>query len=230
MSGITNTETEGTIESVVIAPDGMARLGGRLVTTGDLVDGLTHTIVPKRPLTDLPIFGGPAASRRIEESEKRGQQELVASDLFPTQLHDPREHFEELGFVFGDVVADDPIFQHCTLPPGWRREGGDHAMWSDIVDEQGRKRVEVFYKAAFCDRHAFARLAIRFVMNVEDDTLPWDDQRWLVRDAKSGQVAFKPENPIKHHEQGRANGYTECRDWQTERAKSKTINQLWAEE
>ncbi len=95
--------------------------------------------------------------RYITDMEADGQRQLVNSDLLPT---DVRNHpaFEALGFVFGDVVADDPLFRHATLPAGWKREGSDHAMWSYLVDETGSRRVAIFYKAAFYDRRAFMQL------------------------------------------------------------------------
>lgn len=92
----------------------------------------------------------------IERQEKAGQAALVASTNMPLEMSPSREAFEKEGFVFGDKIDD--IFVAATLPPGWTRRGTEHAMWSDIFDEQGRKRVEVFYKAAFYDRRAEAYL------------------------------------------------------------------------
>lgn len=96
----------------------------------------------------------------IEAQEKRGQAALVASTNMPKEMHPGREAFERLGFAFGDVVDD--LFVQATLPPGWTRAATDHSMHSDILDEKGRKRVGVFYKAAFYDRKASANLVARF--------------------------------------------------------------------
>jgi predicted metal-dependent phosphotriesterase family hydrolase len=38
-------------------------------------------------------------------------------------------------------------------------------MWSDLLDEQGRKRAGVFYKAAFYDRSAHLSMNSRFSIN-----------------------------------------------------------------
>ena len=46
----------------------------------------------------------------------------------------------------------------ATLPPGWSRQGSDHAMWAHLLDEHGRQRVGIFYKAAFYDRSAHMHL------------------------------------------------------------------------
>jgi hypothetical protein len=94
----------------------------------------------------------------IGAQEKAGQRQVVHSQSLPTALHSPREAFEALGFTFGEPDPHDPLFAPATLPEGWTREGSDHAMWSYIVDQQGRRRASIFYKAAFYDRDAFMSL------------------------------------------------------------------------
>lgn len=104
---------------------------------------------PTFPATD-------AFSAHIVAQEKRGQDELVGSTQFPAKA--PVAELEALGFTFGPVDEGDPLFRPADLPQGWRREGSDHDMWSYVLDEKGRRRVAVFYKAAFYDRNAFARV------------------------------------------------------------------------
>ncbi|MFJ5151429.1 hypothetical protein ACIQCF_07540 [Streptomyces sp. NPDC088353] len=94
----------------------------------------------------------------IDGQERAGQAQLVHSDRLPTNLHSPREEFEAVGFTFGEPDPRDPMFAPATLPDGWKREGSDHAMWSYIVDQLGRRRASIFYKAAFYDRDAFMSL------------------------------------------------------------------------
>jgi hypothetical protein len=89
----------------------------------------------------------------------RGQQQLVNSDRLPTRIiRGSRADFEALGFRFGEPDPKDPLFCAAQLPAGWKREASDHPMWSHIVDVLGRRRVDVFYKAAFYDRDAFMSL------------------------------------------------------------------------
>lgn len=92
----------------------------------------------------------------IEGMEAQGQKELVQSDVLPMRIgYDETDaDYEALGIVFGETVEDDPIFRHATLPEGWYREGSDHNMWSHIMDETGKERISIFYKAAFYDRNA----------------------------------------------------------------------------
>lgn len=97
----------------------------------------------------------------IEAQEKAGQALLVASTNMPKELRPSREAFEKVGFKFGADV--DEIFVSATLPLGWYRQASDHSMWSYIMDEQGRKRAAIFYKAAFYDRRASASLERRIM-------------------------------------------------------------------
>lgn len=96
----------------------------------------------------------------IEAQEKAGQALLVASSDMPKELRPSREAYEKVGFIFGTDI--DEIFIHATLPLGWKRQATEHSMWSHIVDEKGRQRVAIFYKAAFYDRRASARLECRY--------------------------------------------------------------------
>jgi hypothetical protein len=102
------------------------------------------------------MWGG--QDRYISEMESAGQRELVHSDRLPAEAGPSDADFEAVGFTFGAVDPGDDLFRPATLPEGWKREGSDHAMWSYILDQHGRRRVEVFYKAAFYDRKAFMRL------------------------------------------------------------------------
>jgi hypothetical protein len=86
--------------------------------------------------------------------EAAGQRQLVNSTDLPTDTNDRDADFEALGFRFGAPHSDDPMFRPATLPDGWEKRGTDHSMHSKIVDEKGRERVGIFYKAAFYDRSA----------------------------------------------------------------------------
>jgi len=100
----------------------------------------------------------------IELQEAAGQRALVASAMLPKEIHGAtREQLEALGFKFGADV--DELFVTCELPPGWKKQGTDHSMRSDLMDEQGRNRAGIFYKAAFYDRRADMSMHRRY--NVE---------------------------------------------------------------
>lgn len=128
--------------------------------------------------------GDPTAA--IMHMEAEGQRQLVNSDRLPTRvLHTVGgdEAFLALGFTFGPPDSGDSLFRPATLPVGWKRERSDHAMWSYLVDEHGRHRVSIFYKAAFYDRDAHMSLETHYgyLRGVLDgDVLVLDDV-WLTR-------------------------------------------------
>jgi hypothetical protein len=125
----------------------------------------TTALVAERPIVGLATAALPGG---IEASERAGQRELVASQVLPTAIHrlypdgDARALLVQWGFIFGEPVEGDPIFQHATLPPGWSKKGTDHDMWSKILDEHGRERCAIFYKAAFYDRSAHMSVSARY--------------------------------------------------------------------
>lgn len=121
----------------------------------DKKQGLTPAMLVAEATGRGLLAGMPAA---IEASEKMGQIELVRSTNMPIDLN--HGLFEKAGFKFGKRI--DEVFQEADLPPGWTREATSHSMHSDILDERVRKRVSVFYKAAFYDRRANAHLLRRF--------------------------------------------------------------------
>ncbi|MFH8483166.1 hypothetical protein [Streptomyces sp. NPDC018055] len=114
----------------------------------------------ENPLTLLAASSGSGGSgQAIEEQEKAGRGQFVNSDRLPTDLRGgDRAEYEALGFTFGDPDPSDPLFAPATLPEGWVRKASDHDMWSHLVDEQGRRRASIFYKAAFYGRDAFMSL------------------------------------------------------------------------
>lgn len=133
----------------------------------------------------------------IEGMEADGQRQLVNSDRLPTSNRrvgcDSDEAFLALGFTFGAPDPDDPLFRPATLPPGWARQASDHSMWSYIVDEHGRRRVAIFYKAAFYDRDAFMRLesvwSYAMQLLADEAAGPVFDDTWCTREAFAAALA-----------------------------------------
>jgi hypothetical protein len=105
---------------------------------------------PKRLETVLP--GG------IEAQEAEGQRELCEGSELPVDCPpELKSELESTGVKFGPPKPDDPLFCVCDLPPGWKIVAGEHSMWSELIDETGRPRAGIFYKAAFYDRRASMR-------------------------------------------------------------------------
>lgn len=95
---------------------------------------------------------------QIERAEAQGQRDLVNSTDLPRLIKDVTwsQLTKNLGIVFGENVND--LFVSVTLPDGWEKQATDHSMWSNLVDDKGRVRGMMFYKAAFYDRDAFMSL------------------------------------------------------------------------
>lgn len=105
------------------------------------------------------LMGG--TDNAIRNQEKRGQRGLVESEVLPHKFnYCTRQQFEKMGIVFGEQADD--LFTYVTLPKGWKKVATDHDMWSKLVDNKGRERASIFYKAAFYDRDAFLNITRRF--------------------------------------------------------------------
>ncbi len=90
----------------------------------------------------------------VESMEAAGAKQLQMSDLLPTHMGD-RKPYEQMGIVFGDINPKDPLFTYATIPSGWKKicdENDPRHMY--LLDEAGKKRVYMFYKAASYDRKA----------------------------------------------------------------------------
>lgn len=142
---------------------------------------------PASVLAEAMLSGG---SGHIEAMEARGAQQLVESDVLPaeglTVFQMPyQERFkgwhERCGIeVIGPVEGDD-LFVEVRLPPGWRKDLTGHSMHTKLLDEKGRVRASIFYKAAFYDRRADIRPEPRFRATYEANWDNREDQRcWPV--------------------------------------------------
>lgn len=97
-----------------------------------------------------------ASSDAVVAQEKRGQENLVNSSQLPVSIRpaNGKTVLEAAGVKFLGVDRDEDLFQNVELPDGWKKVGTSHDMHSDLVDETGKVRASIFYKAAFYDRRA----------------------------------------------------------------------------
>lgn len=117
---------------------------------------------------DMDNFLAAATPGGIERQETQGQQALIASTTLPKEIEGAtRKQLTAIGFVFGDDADD--LFVNVTLPTGWSKKATDHSMHSDLLDDQGRRRAGIFYKAAFYDRKADMHFVRRLVVNRHAD-------------------------------------------------------------
>jgi hypothetical protein len=116
-------------------------------------------------LISAMVMGTPGA---IEHQEAQGQHNFVGSDTLPTEMYaNARVVLEAAGVKFGESVEGDPLFCYAQLPPGWSKKGTDHSMHSLLLDEKGRKRASIFYKAASYDRKASLSVCLRYSVNFD---------------------------------------------------------------
>lgn len=148
---------------------------------------------------------GENPSKAIENQEKRGQAEVVRTQRLPKKINDhnvpheifwsgttqgmdyetiqqitsanieayTRVQYEKMGI---EIISEaDELFWNVKFPEGWEVKATDHAMWNEVRDNKGRKRMTFFYKAAFYDRHAFSNLQTRFRLDVTHTADPDSD-------------------------------------------------------
>ena len=108
---------------------------------------------------DVENFKAASTPGGIEAQERAGQVTFVANETLPI-LGRCREQLEAMGIEFGEPVDD--LFIEAKLPDGWQKVATSHSMHSDLLDDQGRKRASIFYKAAFYDRRADISICRRF--------------------------------------------------------------------
>lgn len=115
----------------------------------------------------------------IEAQEAAGQADLVADTILPSKVnYGTKAQFEAMGIVFGNPV--DNLFVEAKLPIGWKKEATGHSLWSNLLDDKGRERATIFYKAAFYDRDAFLSILRRFSYHTQpvggygDDSYDYD--------------------------------------------------------
>ncbi len=123
--------------------------------------GMTPAALSALADGDMGNFFAAIAPGGIEAQEAEGQRRLTAhADRLPIKgtidKPDMRAKWESVGFVFGDPITEGrhQQFVACTFPKGWRLVPTDHSMWSDVIDDKGAKRAQVFFKAAFYDYSA----------------------------------------------------------------------------
>lgn len=107
---------------------------------------------------DMDNFLVAATPGGIEAQERQGQRHFTQSSTLPKKcIGCTWEQIEQAGIVRGDDVDD--LFVRVQLPAGWKVEPTDHSMWSKLLDDRGRERASMFYKAAFYDRDAHISLS-----------------------------------------------------------------------
>lgn len=119
------------------------------------------------------LFGGNPTA--IETQEKEGQNQLKVSQQLPRKISlyrgEPSTNvYKKLGFIEINNDVDDDLFVSLQFPCGWEIISTEHSMWSKLIDNLGRERASIFYKAAFYDRDAHISFNTRYRASRIDDT------------------------------------------------------------
>ena len=152
---------------------------------------------PIIPLAEGIILG---PSKSIYHQEAQGQQSFVNSETLPTDMgrygdYDVKAILEAAGVKFLGEVEGDPMFQYVELPEGWKKMPTDHSMWSKLLDDKGRERASIFYKAAFYDRSAHLGLSRRFGFRRDHDRR--DKEGVAITHVTDGDNVIHATKPIK---------------------------------
>lgn len=129
----------------------------------------TTKLDPAELLLEMMVGDG-----AIEHQEARGQEELVNSSQLPRKQNSHHDltiekHYKKMGVKIVEDSGGDDLFMDVILPEGWKLESTDHSMWNKLVDDKGRERASIFYKAAFYDRDAFINFNRRFYPRCDED-------------------------------------------------------------
>ena len=191
------------------------------------------------------MFGNLLASSTpggIEAMEARGQARLCESCELPLDLNggrkfatDAKDAYTKMGIeVTGSCSGnDEKIFCKVKLPEGWKLKPTDHSMWSDLVDELGRKRAAIFFKAAFYDYHAHLDVQSRFSVRIESEdaytnrALTYEDRERLPYFGRvyDGEVVVYATEPVLKIEKknSRDNAYMDYQDGQEQAMREECI-------
>lgn len=128
-------------------------------------DNITPAALAAAAAGDLANFFVASRPGGIERQEAEGQQSMIAGSLLPIKINNDGLTWENLVAQWGvSFTPADDLFYSVKLPAGWKVVPTKHSMNSLLVDERGRERAHVFYKAAFYDRHADLRLVNRYAV------------------------------------------------------------------
>ena len=135
---------------------------------------------------------------------------------------DTQSVLEAAGVRFLGIVEGDPMFQYVELPEGWQKATTGHSMWSDLVDEKGRKRASIFYKAAFYARSAHLGVNRRFGVGIDYNKLNEGIAEAIVTDGgqeiyRSTSVEFDAEGDYEVRSASQQEATTEAKAWLVER-------------
>jgi len=169
------------------------------------------TNTEKSPRPEWLFGGNPNA---IEEQESKGQKEFVESTQLPRKTNSPREvkntaeQYSKMGIEVFTTSKNDDIFLGVKLPKGWKKVETSHSMWNNLIDDKGRIRATIFYKAAFYDREAFINFNHRYYQTQEYiDVKNFDSKKkfMCVKDSSDNSIIFRTAETEEYYDSNLTN-------------------------
>jgi hypothetical protein len=139
------------------------------------VDGVSrrgHAQMASRGSHSLPAV---AFDARYEHHGESPEQAAAAGRRFVTRfgILTSQQVLEKAGVVFGEVQKNE-LFRAVTLPDGWSIKSTTHHMYSDLMDDRGRKRASIMYTAQ--DHEAWYSVCRRFRADGCQDDIDYSTQ------------------------------------------------------
>lgn len=172
----------------------------------------------------------------ILEQEAKGQQEFTESLQLPRICNHPRginatEQYHKMGIQTLTTSKGDNLFIGVKLPKGWLKKATDHSMWNELIDDKGRVRATIFYKASYYDRDAFINFEYRYISTHEfvekKEGDKFHPKFYCVKDNSTKEILFKTEISHDYHDEALQKL---CTDFlQTNFPDYKNLNAYWDE-
>jgi len=109
----------------------------------------------------------------IDQREQEGQKMVNSEIMLSREMNPSKEVWEKLGFVFYEIPGNKVLYK-AELPKGWKLVPNEHPMWSNLIDEFGNLRGQMFYKSSYTidisNMELFKKYGIRR-KNISDDPI-----------------------------------------------------------
>lgn len=127
-------------------------------------------------LTLLGLIGGGQCISDTMREQAQTEFENSSDGLCRTEQvpKGDQEDLKAMGLKIIGPVENDPLFLNVQFPHGWTKKRTNHGMYTDILDEKGRKRGTIMYKPDFWDRDGRTYSTNRFIATYNSPR--WEDQ------------------------------------------------------
>lgn len=166
------------------------------------------TNTSKEVPTHQVMWLGGGNPNAIENQEAEGQKEFEQASQLPRKCNSPynitntAEQYSKMGIKVLVPSKGDDIFLGVKLPKGWKVQSTDHSMWNNLIDDKGRVRAMIFYKAAFYDRDSFINFEHRYISTSEylerKDSDNFYPKFYCVKDNATKKIIFTTEITNEH--------------------------------